>query len=426
MTESTIEDMKLENAYSAVSATYKGTDIDIHEACREMRETTPVYEGDFIAQFGVPTNAGLALGTRPNFALFKYNDVMSVLRDGDTFTNGFIAKGFGEAFNGLTILAMDGDEHKSVRQLLHPAFMPASVNKWHDRIDEVIRRDYILPMVADKKADLMTFGLDFPLRIMYALMGFPEDDAEKYRKYAAWSLAMVGGNQIDPDKVDDAKTTAKQASKALYQAINEVVVSRRAAGSEGDDLIGRLLRAEHEGRMLNNHEVVTFAMMLLPAAGETTTRTLSSVLTIMFTTPGLLEKVRDNRELIPKLIDETVRYEPVATFKVREVAKDVEIRGVSIPKGSFVQCMVTSANRDEEAFENGETFDVDRKAKPSFGFGFGPHMCIGQFVAKLELKNALNAIFDLLPNIRLDPSKPAPVIEGAQLRGASSVHVIWD
>jgi cytochrome P450 len=121
-----------------------------------------------------------------------------------------------------------------------------------------------------------------------------------------------------------------------------------------------------------------------------------------------------------------VRYEPVATFKVRETSKDVEIGGVQIPKGSFVQCMVVSANRDEEAFENPDVFDIDRKTKPSFGFGFGPHMCIGQFVAKLELTCAINAILDLFPNIRLDPSKPVPVISGAQLRGVSSIQVIWD
>ena len=75
--------------------------------------------------------------------------------------------------------------------------------------------------------------------------------------------------------------------------------------------------------------------------------------------------------LIPKLMDETARFEPVATFKVRETAKDVEFHGVKIPKGSFVQCMVVSANRDEDAFENPEVFDIDRKLKPAFGFGFG-------------------------------------------------------
>jgi cytochrome P450 len=77
-------------------------------------------------------------------------------------------------------------------------------------------------------------------------------------------------------------------------------------------------------------------------------------------------------------------------------------------------------------FERPDEFDIDRPPKLSFGFGFGPHMCIGQFVAKMELKVAINAILDLFPNIRLDPDYPAPVIEGVMLRGASHVNVIWD
>ncbi|EQM77671.1 cytochrome P450 [Stutzerimonas stutzeri] len=418
--------MDLETAYSAVSEMYRGADLDIHALSREMRHSAPVYEGDFVAQFGVPTNAGMQQGTRPTFALFKYNDVMAVLRDGASFTSGFIAEGLGAFFDGLIILAMDGEQHRRVRALLQPAFMPQTVNKWRDKIDYVIRHHFLEPMVEHKRADLMDFGLNFPIREMYALMGFPDGDPEKYRQYAAWALAMVGGNQIDPAKAPEARRQAGIAVKALYDAIMEVVVQRRAAGSEGDDLIGQLLRAEHEGRMLDDHEVTTFVRSLLPAAGETTTRTFSSVITLMMTTPGLIDRIRADRNLIPKLIDETVRYEPVATFKVRETSKDVEIGGVQIPKGSFVQCMVVSANRDEEAFENPDVFDIDRKTKPSFGFGFGPHMCIGQFVAKLELTCAINAILDLFPNIRLDPSKPVPVISGAQLRGVSSIQVIWD
>jgi len=116
----------------------------------------------------------------------------------------------------------------------------------------------------------------------------------------------------------------------------------------------------------------------------------------------------------------------VATFKVRQASRDVEIGGVKVAKGALVQCMVISANRDEEAFENSDVFDIDRKPKPSFGFGFCTHMCIGQFVAKVELQCAINSILDLFPNIRLDPYKPAPQIAGAQLRGAKSVPVIWD
>lgn len=426
MSTSTASALDLKNNYTAVSETYRGTDLDIHEVCREQLLKSPIYEGDFITQFGVPTNAGIQQGTRPTFALFKYQDVMAVLRDGNTYTSGFIAEGLGAFFDGLVILAMDGEAHRKVRALLQPAFMPESVNKWRGQIDEAIREEYLKPLVPQKKADLMEFGLELPIRIMYALMGFPTDDSSKYKQYAAWALAMVGGNQIDPAKMAEARKQAGIAVKGLYDAIQGVVVQRRAEGSHGDDVVGRLLRAEYEGRTLDDHEVITFTRSLLPAAGETTTRMFGSVMAMLLTTPGLLERVKADRSLIPKLMDETTRYEPVATFKVRETAKDVEFHGVKIPKGSFVQCMVVSANRDPDAFENPDVFDIDRKLKPSFGFGFGPHMCIGQFIAKVEISCSINAILDLFPNIRLDPSKPAPVIEGAQLRGVSSLPVIWD
>ncbi|MCO1810532.1 cytochrome P450 [Pseudomonas aeruginosa] len=426
MSTSAASALDLKNNYTAVSETYRGTDLDIHEVCREQLLKSPIYEGDFITQFGVPTNAGIQQGTRPTFALFKYQDVMAVLRDGNTYTSGFIAEGLGAFFDGLVILAMDGEAHRKVRALLQPAFMPESVNKWRGQIDEAIREEYLKPLVPQKKADLMEFGLELPIRIMYALMGFPTDDPSKYKQYAAWALAMVGGNQIDPAKMAEARKQAGIAVKGLYDAIQGVVVQRRAEGSHGDDVVGRLLRAEYEGRTLDDHEVITFTRSLLPAAGETTTRMFGSVMAMLLTTPGLLERVKADRSLIPKLMDETTRYEPVATFKVRETAKDVEFHGVKIPKGSFVQCMVVSANRDPDAFENPDVFDIDRKLKPSFGFGFGPHMCIGQFIAKVEISCSINAILDLFPNIRLDPSKPAPVIEGAQLRGVSSLPVIWD
>jgi cytochrome P450 len=418
-------EQKLESVYSSVSDAYKGTGADIYALCREMRHSTPVWEGDFIGKFGVPTNAGMKMATRPKVALFKYQDVMNVLKDATNFTNGFIAEGLGAVFDGLIILAMDGAQHRNVRALLQPAFMPETVNKWRPAIDRAMRDEFLIPMVPTKRADLMDFGLNFPIRVIYAVMGFPED-REMYRQYATWGLAILGANVIDPTKLDEARRRAGLALKGLYDSIMTAVVQRRAEGATGDDLICRLIRAEYEGKRLDDHEVTTFVRSLLPAATETTTRTFSSVMTLLLRDPALLARVRADRTLINKLIDETVRYEPVATFKVREAAKDMEIGGVKIPKGAFVQCMVASANRDETVFENADSFDIDRRQKPSFGFGFGPHMCIGQFVAKVEIQCAVNAILDLFPNVRLDPDKPAPQITGAMLRGASNIHVVWD
>lgn len=418
--------LDLEAAYHAVSDTFRGPDLDLQALCREMRHNNPVMEGDFVAtHLGVPTNAG-ANAAKCALTLFRYRDVMAVMRDAATFTNGFIAEGFGAFFDGLIILAMDGDAHRRARGLLQPVFMPETVNRWRPEIDRLIRKDFLEPLVPQKKADLMDFGLYFPIRAMYALMGFPTDDPARFNQYATWALSMVAGNQVDPEKIKIFGPISAAAVKSLYDAVKEVVVRRRAEGADGDDLISRLMRAEYEGHKLDDHEVTTFVRSLLPAAGETTTRTFSSVMTLLLERPELVERVRKDRSLISKVIDEAVRFEPVATFKVRQAARDVEIAGVKVAKGALVQCMVVSANRDEEAFDQPDTFDIDRKPKPSFGFGFGTHMCIGQFVAKVEMQCAINAILDLFPNIRLDPSKAAPRITGAQLRGAKSVPVIWD
>ena len=418
-------EQKLASVYSSVSDAYKGSGADIYALCKEMRHSHPVWEGDFIAKFGVPTNAGMKMATRPTVALFKYQDVMNVLKDSTNYTNGFIAEGLGAVFDGLIILAMDGLQHKNVRALLQPAFMPETVNKWKPAIDKALREEFIQPIVKDKQADLMQFGLNFPIRVIYAVMGFPEDP-DMYRQYATWGLAILGANIIDPEKLPEARRQAGLALKGLYDSILAAVVERRAAGATGDDLISRLIRAEHEGKKLDDHEVTTFVRSLLPAATETTTRTFSCVMTMLLTDPALMARLKADRTLINKIIDETNRWEPVSTFKVREAAQDMEIGGVKIAKGTFVQCMVASANRDETVFEDPDTFNIDRRQKPSFGFGFGAHMCIGQFVAKVEIVSAINAVLDLLPNVRLDPTKPAPKITGAHLRGASQIHVIWD
>ena len=417
----------LVKVFTDVASNYRGTsDIDLHAVYRDMRANSPVLQDNFMARLGVPSIAGLD-ASRPTFTLFKYDDVMAVMRDAGTFTSGFIAEGLGAFFDGLILTAMDGDAHKNIRNLLQPVFMPETVNRWKEtKIDRVIREEYLKPMVQAKGADLMDFALYFPIRVIYSLIGFPEDRPEQIEQYAAWALAILAGPQVDPEQAAAARGAAMQAAQSLYDVVKVVVAERRASGASGDDLISRLINAEYQGRSLDDHEIATFVRSLLPAASETTTRTFGTLMSLLLQNPDVLERVRNDRSLVNKAIDEAVRFEPVATFKVRQAAKDLEIRGVPIPKGAMVQCIVTSANRDEEAFENADQFDIDRKPKPSFGFGFGPHMCIGQFVAKTEINCALNAILDLMPNIRLDPSKPGPQIVGAQLRGPHYLHVQWD
>ena len=416
----------LEKAFSGVADNYRGQDVDLNAIYRDMRKNSPVIAEDFMSKLGVPNIAGHE-ANRPTFTVFKHSDVMMILRDAKRFTSGFIAEGLGSFFDGLILTGMDGEEHKKARALLQPIFMPDVVNTWRDsKMDPIVRNEYLIPMKKEGKADLMEFSLYFPIRLIYSLIGFPDNEPEKVKQYAAWSLAILAGPQVTPEKAAEARQAAMTAAKELYDAVKEAVAEVRKNGADGGDLISRLIRAEYEGRQLDDHEITTFVRSLLPAAGETTTRTFGSLMTLLLERPELLERVRADRSLVNKAIDEAVRLEPVATFKVRQASEDLEIGGLQVPKGAMVQCIVASANRDEDVFEDSEEYIIDRKMKPSFGFGFGPHMCIGQFIAKTEMSVALNAILDLFPNIRLDPDMPKPKITGAQLRGPHEVHVVWD
>lgn len=409
--------------FARVSATFGGAVEDPFPIYCEHRKNAPVMVGDIVTQLGSASFTQTAK-PRPVFTLFRYSDVMTVLKDAKNFTNGFLMEtGMAAFMDGFALTAMDGDAHRQARGLLQPCFTPDVLKSWRkDRIEPVIRNEFVAPLATRGAAELVSdMALMFPIRVIYDLMGFP-NEAAAISRFAASALRVLAGASPDPA----AKKAAMEAARELYDSTLSTVQARRAAGADGDDLICRLIRSSFEGVALTDHQITMFTRMLLPAAAETTTRTFSTLMVLLLERPELLARIRADRSLIPKAIDESIRYEPVATFKVRESQIDTSFQGVEVPKGSLLSLCVASANRDEDVFPGGDKFDIDRPPRMSFGFGFGPHMCVGLFIAKAEIEVALNAMLDMMPGLRFDPSFPRPVIRGVQLRGPEVVHVIWD
>lgn len=123
---------------------------------------------------------------------------MAVLRDATNYTSGFIAEGLGAFFDGLILTGMDGEQHRRARALLQPIFMPDTVNKWRPKMDRIVREEYLQPLVPQGRADLMDFGLHFPIRLIYALIGFPDNEPARVQQYAAWAMAILAGPQVNP------------------------------------------------------------------------------------------------------------------------------------------------------------------------------------------------------------------------------------
>jgi len=410
-------------SFQSVGDTFSGSLSNPSELYASHRINSPVSTGDIAITLGIPSRASAKDGSRTVFSLFGYRDIQKVLRDADTFASGLLLEGLGE-FLGRIITGLDGDEHKRVRGLLQPAFMPAVLEGWKTRIIRPVIDEMLDQIEPRGRADLLQdFNLHFPVRIIYAIMGFPSDP-EAMDRFSSWALAILAGPQIDPAKAAESRRAAFQAAGDLYDHVLPIVTARRAEGITGDDMMATLLRAEHEGQSLSDAEVASFVRMLLPAAAETTTRSFSNLLALLLQRPALLAEVRADRTLIPGAINEVMRYEPPVGFLARQATRDVEIGGVAIPAGAALTLVVSSGNRDETVFEDAEVFDIRRKpAPPALGFGFGVHMCIGMLVAKAQMEIALNALLDRFPTLELDG--PPPEIVGVHFRSPAALPVRW-
>ena len=410
------------DSFDDIGKTFSSNIDSPYPIFKKMRHENPVMHGDILEKFGIPSRASAADGSRPVVSLFKYRDIMHVLRNPAIFTSGLLLEGLG-TFLGRIITGMDGNEHRRTRTLLQPVFSPSAMKEW----DSTIIRptlDSMLDQLAQRgSADLLhDFALHFPLRIIYSILGLPKDQVD-IEQFSTWALAILAGPQVDPVKAAETRRTAFKAAQDLYDHVLPVVAARRAAGSEGADMIGQLLRAQTDGKGLDDSEIASFIRMLLPAAAETTTRSFANMLVLTLRDPALMAKVRADRSLIPALINETMRFETPIVFLARQAAVDTEIGGVAIPAGTGISLITGSGNRDEDVFDRADEFDLTRKATPAFGFGYGVHMCIGMVVAKMEMECALNALLDRFATLEFDG--PVPAITGAHFRSPTSLPVRW-
>lgn len=414
--------------FQVVSDTYTGTLADPHPypMYKELRENEPVMDGDILAKYKVPSQADYAMQGRPVMSVFSYDDVISVLRDPINWKSYINGDGFGAAVDNSLFTAMDGEQHTKYRKLFQPPFqLPVIKSLNESLIRPIIKKDFIDKLKPKGKADLVRdFSLPFPVRVVYAIFGFPED-TEASMKFAGWALRILGGPQVDPEVSKVTMPAAMEAGMQLYQHVLPIIQSRRAQKEQPDDLIGFLLKLERDGEKLTDDEIATFVRMLLLAAAETTSRSFANMLVQLFDNPEVMEEVRNDRSLIPKLITETMRLEPTAAYLARIADKDMELSGKIVPKGTAVSLCIAAANRDPSKYDNPDELWIHRPMRPVLSFGFGPHTCMGMHIAKVEMEAALDMLLDL-PNLRLDPDYPRPEIRGMQLRGPDSIHVLWN
>ena len=386
---------------------------DPYPRIHALMQQGSVVQGSYRSQFtDVPDvqNAGT-----PQVMVLGFDAVMHVLTNPAIFTNrpAFMPS-LGRSF-GESVSVMDGADHSRYRRIFQKAFLPQIVTKWGETVVDPVVQGLMAQFIGTGKAELVEqFTHHYPFQVIYAQLELEPEQAPVFHKLAiAQLLSSIGAPQ------------GQEASRKLGDFFVGLLQQRRA--QPGHDLVSHLAAVEVDGQHLPDIVLISFLRQLMNAGGDTTYRGTSALLAGLLTHPDQLEAVRADRNLIPQAIDEALRWEGPVSSTLRYASQDAEIDGVTIPEGTLINLVLASANRDPRKFVDPDRFDIFRERKyRAVPFASGPHVCIGQHLAKVEMTRAMNALLDHLPNLRLDPDMPPPQLIGHILRAPEHIHVRFD
>ena len=338
----------------------------------------------------------------PGFwAVTRYDDCVTVNRDYERFSSAaqgtmpFEMDPDEIAQQGLMMLNMDPPLHTRYRRLVNKGFTPRMVRDLEESIHRAT--DAIIDEVIEGgQADFVTqISAELPLQVIAELLGVPQED--RHRMFE-WSNRMVGNE--DPEYQDQTELALTSAME-LYAYASELFAKKRI--DPHADLMSALTTVEIEGERLSDMELELFFLLLTVAGNETTRNLMSGAMHAFFQNPEQWQRLLDDRSLLPSSVDEMLRFvTPVMNFR-RTAVVEAELSGTKIAAGDKVVFFHTSANRDEDVFNNPNTFDVGRDPNPHIAFGGGgPHFCLGTNLARMEIRVMFEHLLDRLPDIRQD------------------------
>ncbi|MCA1845344.1 MAG: cytochrome P450 [Actinobacteria bacterium] len=375
------------------------------------RAASPVIEGRggcFAEVPDLPNVTAVGDGV-PTFLALTFETVGDVLRDAETYSSeGSLSY---DLVFGKTMVNVDDPAHAKLRSLIMPVFRRSAMERWQlERIAPVVEERLGL-LRARERAELMrTFVFPVPFVITSGVVGLPED--------AQFEVTRLVNEILNMRSVKGAMAAA--AGLELY--MRDLVAARKA--QPVDDMVSELLAAEIDGDRLTDQEVIDFLRLLGPAAMDTTYRATSILLFALLTHPDQLAAIRERPDKLVDAIEESLRWESVGSFVRRQATKDTELAGVRIPEGAAVLGCLRMANRDPDRWNDPHEFRFDREPRAHYGFGAGPHTCLGLHLARQTMTHAVSSLITEFPNLRLDPEAQTPVIDGLVLRAASALPVI--
>lgn len=325
--------------------------------------------------------------------------------------------GIGEEGLPPAFIGLDDPEHHRLRSLamwsFGPPHTPGRIDAMHGEITRIVK-DLIGGLAGKERIDIVDdFAYPLPVTVICRLLGVPIEDEPQFRQ---WSDAIVTG--IDPSPGDDPaerQRAAAEARKTMALYLGELAGKRRDHPS--DDMLSAFATGHGTDGQFTQLEIMTTSVLLLIAGHETTVNLITNGILTLLRHPDQLARLRSDPTLMPLAVEELLRYEPpVQMLPQRTPLADIEISGLTIPKGAPLILMLASGNRDPERFRDPDRFDPAREDNQHLGFGSGIHSCFGAPLARLEAQIALNELIQHLGSPRLaedpPPYRRSPVLRG--------------
>jgi cholest-4-en-3-one 26-monooxygenase len=350
------------------------------------------------------------------WALARYDDVKAAGTDTATFSS---AGGIRPKFPALPMMIdLDAPEHVRRRKLVSAGFTPRRVQAMEaqvravcdDVIDQVCEQGYC-DFVRDIAAPL-------PLNVIGDMLGVAREDRTDLLR---WSEDMLGSQgSLDPADLE----TATQAFVEYSAYMERVLADRRRTGADRD-LVGVLVHAEIDGDRLDQESLIHETLLILIGGDETTRHVLSGGMLALLEHPQQLKRLQAEPAGLPAAVEEMLRWVTPIKDMVRTTTREVALRGERIPEGAEIMLLYPSANRDEAVFNHADTFDTARAVNPHLAFGFGAHFCLGNQLARLELRVMFERLFARLPDLALAGPGPLPHRPSNFISGLESMPVTF-
>ena len=371
-----------------------------HDAYAWMRQHAPVYYDE----------------ANDLWAAASYAAVKQASVDPESFSN---AGGIRPKFPPLPMMIdYDPPEHTRRRRLVSAGFTPRRVKAMEDHARAVC--DAVIDGVCEQgECDFVRdIAAPLPLNTIGDLLGIaPADRAALLR----WSEDMLGSQgSADPGGLEAAALAFTEYTAYM----GPVFADRRRTGTD-DDLVGALVHAEIGGDQLDHDSLIHESLLILIGGDETTRHVLSGGMLALLEHSAQLGRLRADPGLLPVAVEEMLRWESPIKDMVRTTTKPVELHGTRIPAGAEVMLLYPAANRDGAVFDRPETFDAARAPNPHLAFGFGAHFCLGNQLARLELRVMFEQLFARLPDLALTAPGQRPRRASNFISGLESMPVTF-